>query len=88
MLLGSLLSTQEARVALGDCYTSFVLSNLPRASTTPWLHAACLPFLKCLYENLISNYFRRTAFLKKIRTVNQSFTPKDSTEKNLGHFMG
>ena len=23
-----------------------MLSNLPRASITPWLHAACLPFLK------------------------------------------
>ena len=28
--LGGLLSTQEARVALGDSYASFVLSNLPR----------------------------------------------------------
>ena len=27
------------------CYASFVLSNLPRASITPWLHAARLPFL-------------------------------------------
>ena len=44
MHLGGLLSTQEARVALG--YTSFVLSILPRASITPWLHAARLPFLK------------------------------------------
>ena len=43
MHLGGLLSTQEARVALGDA--SFVLSNLPRASITPWLHVARLPFL-------------------------------------------
>ena len=28
-------------------YPSFVLSNLPRASITPWFHAARLPFLKC-----------------------------------------
>ena len=28
-----------------DSYASFVLSNLPRASITPWLHAARLPFL-------------------------------------------
>ena len=42
MHLGGLLSTQEARVA--DFYASFVLSNLPRASITPWLHAARLPF--------------------------------------------
>ena len=38
MHLGGLLSTQ-------DSYASFVLSNLPRASITPWLHAARLPFL-------------------------------------------
>ena len=42
MHLGGLLSTQEARVS----YASFVLSNLPHASITPWLHAAHLPFLK------------------------------------------
>ena len=35
--------------------------------------------LQCLYENLISNNFRRTAVMKKIWFVNQSFTPKDST---------
>ena len=35
MHLGGLLSTQDARV-------SFVLSNLPRASLTRWLHAARL----------------------------------------------
>ena len=51
MHLGGLLSTQEARVALGDSrvrllrFFSFVLSNLPRASITPWLHAVRLPFL-------------------------------------------
>ena len=44
MHLGALLSTQEARDAL-DSYASFVLSSLPRASITPWLHAARLPFL-------------------------------------------
>ena len=38
--LGGLLSTQEDRVALGNSYDSFMLSNLPRA----WLHAARLPF--------------------------------------------
>ena len=37
--------------------------------------------LQCLYENLISNNFRRTAVLKKISFVNQSFTPEDSTER-------
>ena len=51
MHLRGLLSTQEARVALGYRlvrllrFFSFVLSNLPRASITPWLHAARLPFL-------------------------------------------
>ena len=47
MHLGGLLSTQEARV---DSYASFVLSNLPRASITPWLHAARLPFLNYMRE--------------------------------------
>ena len=51
MHLGGLLSTQEARVALGDSYASFVLSNLPRAPITPWLHAARLPFLKFIQKN-------------------------------------
>ena len=52
--LGGLLSTQEARVALG--YTSsnstlfLVLSNLPRTSITRWLHARRLPFLKCFLQ--------------------------------------
>ena len=32
--LGSFLSTQEDRVAIGDSYVSFLLSNLPRASIT------------------------------------------------------
>ena len=45
MHLGGLLSTQEARVAQGDSSAYFVLSNLPRASLTPCLHAARLPFL-------------------------------------------
>ena len=47
MHLGGLLSTQEARVAIASCtsYASFVLSNLPRASITRWLHSACLLFL-------------------------------------------
>ena len=45
MHLGSLLSTQEARVAQGNSYASFVLSNLLRASIMRGTHAACLPFL-------------------------------------------
>ena len=50
--LGGLLSTQEGRVALGNSYDSFVLSNLPRASITRWLHAARLPltFTSCISD--------------------------------------
>ena len=51
MHLGGLLSTQEARVPLcytsSNSYASFVLSNLPRASITRWLHVARSPFLNC-----------------------------------------
>ena len=37
----------ESHSAMAPCdsYASFVLSNLPRASITPWLLAARLPFL-------------------------------------------
>ena len=52
MHLGGLLSTQEARVA--DFYASFVLSNLPRASITPWLHAARF-LIELALEPLLSN---------------------------------
>ena len=50
--LGGLLSTQEGRVALGNSYDSFVLSNFPRASITRWLHAARLPltFTSCISD--------------------------------------
>ena len=57
MHLGGLLSTQEARAALGDSYASFVLSNLRRASITPWLHAARLPFLNYVNTNLAIDHF-------------------------------
>ena len=43
--------------------------------------------LQCLYENLMSNNFLRTAVLKKIWIVNLSFTPEDSTEKYWGRYM-
>ena len=43
--------------------------------------------LQCLYENLMSNNFRRVAVLKKIWIANSSFTPKDSTEKNWGRYV-
>ena len=53
MPLGGLLSTQETRVALGDA--PFVLSNLPRASITPWFHAARLPFLNLQLVYILLN---------------------------------
>ena len=63
MHLGGLLSTQEARVALGDSYASFVLSYLPRASITPSLHAARLPFLNWvpLYHLQMDTYYHFSA---------------------------
>ena len=51
MHLGGLLSTQ-------DSYASFVLSNLPRASITPWLHAARLPFLNFVGRLLVERATR------------------------------
>ena len=51
MHLGGLLSTQEARDALGY-YASFVLSNLPRASITPWL-------LSCNVYHFFYNIIKR-----------------------------
>ena len=43
--------------------------------------------LQCLYENLMSNNFHRTAVLKKIWFVNWSFIPKDSPEKICGRYV-
>ena len=40
--------------------------------------------LQCLHENLISNYFRRTAILKIILFANLSFISNDSTKKIWG----
>ena len=41
------LKKLESHSAIASCdpYASFVLKNLPRASLTPWLYAARLPFL-------------------------------------------
>ena len=39
--------------------------------------------LQCLYENLISNNFRK----KTVWFLNQSLTPKDSTEKIWGRYV-
>ena len=42
------LKKLESHSAIASCdsYSSFVLSNLPRESISPWLHAARLPFFK------------------------------------------
>ena len=55
-LLGDLLSTQEARVALGYRLVKLLrlfsakqlINPLPRVSMTRWLHATRLPFLNYL----------------------------------------
>ena len=39
-------------IASCNSYDSFVLSNLPRASIAPWLHAARLPFRKYNIPNI------------------------------------
>ena len=41
-----------------DSYASFMLSNLPRASITPWLHAARLPFLNFVGRLLVERATR------------------------------
>ena len=37
--------------------------------------------LQCLYENLLSNNFRKTPIMEKKGIENLCFTPNDSTEK-------
>ena len=50
------LKKLESHSAIASCdsYATFVLSNLPRASISPWLHDARLPFF-----NLIRFIFTR-----------------------------
>ena len=43
--------------------------------------------LECLYENLISNNFRKTAILRKILIVNLSYTGKDFRNKFWGPLL-
>ena len=61
MYLGSLESTQEARVALScassNSYASFVLSKLPGASILRYTHAKHEPILKCLTEGKLKRDF-------------------------------
>ena len=40
--------------------------------------------LQCLYENLKSNNFRKTAVLNKISVVNYSYKAKHCPKKNWG----
>ena len=40
--------------------------------------------LQCLYENLMSDYFRKTAVLKEISIVNESYNAKDCPKKFWG----
>ena len=37
--------------------------------------------LQCLYENLMSNNFRKKAVLKKISIVNENYKAKDCPKK-------
>ena len=64
MHLGGLLSHTRRY------YTSFVLSNLLRASITPWLHAACLPFL-----NYNKAYKKAVGWEKGVGEYNRSPFP-------------
>ena len=40
--------------------------------------------LQCLYENLMSDNFRKTAVLKEISIVNESYNAKDCPKKFWG----
>ena len=59
MHLGSLKSTQEARVALGcassNSYASFVLSTETHASITRYTHAKHEPILNCMLDAKVDN---------------------------------
>ena len=64
------LKKLELHSAIASCnsYASFVLSNLPRASIAPWLHAACtrIYFLlreKGLLKGGVGGWFPRALLL-------------------------
>ena len=44
-------------------YASFVLSNFPRASITPWLHAARVPFLSIISFLYWESVMRKVALV-------------------------
>ena len=58
-VLSKIVESHSA-IASCDSYASFVFSNLPRASITPWLHAARLPFLKGweMFQCLLTGGFK------------------------------
>ena len=60
---------QQIWIGLIIVFEAILMSRQPREK------------LECLYEDLTSNDFNKTAVLKKIWIVNWSFTPNDSTEK-------
>ena len=65
----SLLEFNSKRIDLVTVFDAILMNRQTRKK------------LQCLYKNLMSNNFRKTAVLENIRTVNSSFTLKDSTEK-------
>ena len=51
-----------------ESYASFVLSNLPLASITPWLHAARLPFLNLILRRVrqrVRDFFKYLVMLAR-----------------------
>ena len=63
---------------------SFVLSNLPRASITRWLHAARLPFLNYLWKerwkisplNVCKSKVTKTVTIVNLNSL-RKYTDKD-----------
>ena len=70
-------------IASCDSYASFVLSNPPRASMTPWLHAARLPFLKQLQKETVC-LFPSCSLLRetivKVLLENQGISKQNNTQ--------
>ena len=88
--LGSLVSTQEARVALGyasgNSYASFVLSKLPACSITRWCTLKHEPIVNCKATTKISNAFYERG-LTIINFLRIFGTPSIKVEKNWPMFF-
>ena len=73
--LGSLESTQEARVALGyasgNSYTSFVLSKLPAYSITRWCTLKHEPIVNC--KDVLDVCSSQVIDLSSLRVDNLTF---------------